>query len=360
METPKGSWRPIALDLQALRRSWSEGIPGGALSVIDTHTAGNPTRIIVDGIEVPENVRDVPDVRAWLRDEADWVRRRLIHEPRGGGLTCAVLPLPATDASHDIGAVILEPGSYPPMCGHCMIGLSIAVDEFDLLPHRPRIDGLRQFTIRTPAGLVSAVVDRRAGNEAQVRLTNVTSSLVMSWQQELLGRTVTVDLPYGGDYYLSVDAARLNLTLTVENALEIRRTAIELAASTKSRDLRSPLSGEPLDVYQVMFYAELPGERPVYRVVVVAPPGEIDRSPCGTGSSALLALLLAKDTMAVTDALTTRSIINTEFQVRALDSIARGDVIEVTPELTGSAHVNGFATIVADPADPLRDGFPPI
>ncbi|MBB5157146.1 proline racemase family protein [Saccharopolyspora phatthalungensis] len=330
------------------------------LDVVDTHTAGNPTRIVIGGLDVPAGIEGVEATRRWLRDSADWVRRRLVHEPRGGGLTCAVLPLPAAGPDHDIGAVILEPGSYPPMCGHCMIGLSMVIDEFDLLPDVPRIDGARGFTIATPAGLVGSSVRGGGPAATEVTLTNVDSYVVDRWEQKLGGCPVGVDLLWGGDYYATVDADDLGLRLEPESALKIVGLARELAASIADQVVRDPRTGTKLDVYQVMFHRTIDAEAPTSRVVVVAPPGEIDRSPCGTGSSALLSLRVARGDVAASQTLTTRSIIDTVFKVRT-DSIAddAGRVV-VRPLLTGTAHVTGFSRVVADPYDRLCDGFSPI
>ncbi|NKQ57715.1 proline racemase family protein [Amycolatopsis sp. K13G38] len=342
-------------DLATMGAEWLSARPGAVLDVIDTHTAGNPTRIIVGGIPLPEEIHDVAGARAWLRESAGWVRSRLVHEPRGGGLTCAVLPLPSTGPDHDLGAVILEPGSYPPMCGHCMIGLAVAVDEFGLVPGSVAAGGRRDITIRTPAGLVRAGIRRGQGVAGTVELTNVASSLTHSWTQVLGERRVRVDLSYGGDYYATVDAAELGLPLQRRSALDIVTYARELAATLAESPPRDPRTGELLDVYQVMFYERL--DALSCRVVVVAPPGEIDRSPCGTGSSALLALLLSRGELGAGDTLTTRSIIDSRFTVRASDVDQTGDHPTVTPVLTGSAHVTGFSRIVADPLDVLADGF---
>jgi proline racemase len=347
--------------LDAMRASWTGGRDVDVLDAVDTHTAGNPTRIVVDGLILPDGIVEVPDVRAWLRDSADHVRRRLVHEPRGGGLTCAVVPVTSTSTDHDLGAVILEPGSYPPMCGHCMIGLAAVVDEFDLVPGLRSSAGERTFTIRTPAGLVRASVRRRAGEASSISLTNVPSYLAGSWHQELGGRRVRVDLPYGGDHYATVDARELGLDLTRDSALDIVRLARELAGGLPSRNLRDPVTGDPLDVYQVMFHEPLEGRGgPASRVVVVAPPGEIDRSPCGTGSSALLALRVTSGELGADDVLETRSIIDSSFTVRPSVVVERAGRVEVTPVLTGTAHVTGFSSVVADPLDPLADGFAPL
>ncbi|MEU1301673.1 proline racemase family protein [Streptomyces shenzhenensis] len=348
-------------DLAALGAEWMSARPGVSLDVIDTHTAGNATRVIVGGLSIPETVRQVPDARSWLRDSADWVRRRLVHEPRGGGLTCAVMPLPSTGPDHDLGAVILEPGSYPPMCGHCMIGLAVVVDEFGLVPGTVSADGRRDVTIRTPAGLVRAGVRRHEGAAGTVELTNVPSWFVDGWTQELGGKRVRVDLSWGGDHYAAVDAAELGLSLRRESAPEIVSLARELAAALAGSPPRDPLTGESLDVYQVLFYERLDdGDTPSCRVVAVAPPGEIDRSPCGTGSSALLALRLARGEIDAGDTLTTRSIIDSRFTVRAAHVDNGGERSAVTPVLTGSAHVTGFSRVVADPLDVLADGFAPV
>ncbi|MBK1787910.1 proline racemase family protein [Prauserella cavernicola] len=347
--------------LPALEAEWSAGRQAAPLGVVDTHTAGNPTRVVVEGLQLPPSAREVPDARRWLRDSADWVRRLLVHEPRGGGLTCAVVPLASTAADHDLGAVILEPGSYPPMCGHCMIGLAAVVDEFDLVPGHVGADGRREVTIRTPAGLVRAGILRTPGAPSTVELTNVASWFVHSWNQVLGGKRVRVDLSYGGDYYATVDAGELGLSLRRESALDIVGLARELAASLTEHPRRDPLTGELMDVYQVMFYERLDdGETPSCRVVVVAPPGEIDRSPCGTGSSALLALRLARGEIGGGDELATRSIIDSRFTVRAAEVNDTGARPTVTPVLTGSAHVTGFSRLVADPLDVLAHGFEPI
>ncbi|MEQ3553463.1 proline racemase family protein [Pseudonocardia nematodicida] len=348
------------VDLAVLGADWLSTRTGAALDVVDTHTAGNPTRIVVGGLVPPDGVREVADVRAWLRSSADWVRRRLVHEPRGGGLTCAVVPVPSTGPDHDLGAVILEPGSYPPMCGHCMIGLAVAVDETGLVPGTVT-GNRRELAIRTPAGVVRTAVTRAGGKASVVELTNVDAWFVDGWRQELGGRQVRVDLSWGGDHYAAVDAAELGVALRPESALDIVGLARELARSLADRPPRDPVTGEVLEVYQVLFYERLDtADGPACRVVVVAPPGEIDRSPCGTGTSALLALRLARGEIGAEDVLVTRSIIDSRFEARAGRSRHGDGRLVVTPVVTGSAHVTGFSRVVADPFDVLRDGFAPI
>ncbi len=326
--------------------------------VADSHTAGNPTRIILGGVTPPDGVSDVPAVREWLRQDADHVRTRLTHEPRGGALTCAVLPLPATDRTHDLGAVILEPGSYPPMCGHCMIGLATVACELEMVEGQRLAAGGRRLRILTPAGLVVADVDQR--ERSSVALTNVDSYVVDAWTEELDGRKVHIDLLFGGDYYPTIDVAELGITIDREHANTIVRIARELSNRLRSRDIRDPLTGELLDVYQVMFHQPSPDCRPAARVAVVAPPGVIDRSPCGTGTSALLALRVTRGDVTADQTMETTSIIGSRFKVRAGQvSVVDGRTL-VSPTLIGSAFIDGFSIVVADPLDTLADGFAPL
>lgn len=329
---------------------------------VDSHTGGNPTRIVLDGVNLPTGVQGVDAARLWLRQNADWVRTRLVHEPRGGGLTCAVVPVTTKEDGCDIGAVILEPGSYPPMCGHCMIGFASVIVELDLLPdlwRRSEIEA--EFRIRTPAGPVRAVARRSSGKPTRITLQNVASYPVMSGTCRITSGEISIELLYGGDYYITADADAIGLSLDPDNAVEIVSLARQIRAAYTQNGVVDPLTGETLDVYQVMFFRRRPGEGPRAKIVVVAPPGVIDRSPCGTGSSALHAMLLTKGEIATGDILTTESIIGSTFSVQchALGS-GPGGRRTVTPLLSGEAFINGFLTIAGDSRDSLADGFAPL
>lgn len=331
------------------------------LLAVDSHTGGNPTRIVVGGLELPPQARTVDAAREWLRQHADGVRTRLVHEPRGGGLTCAVVPITQPEDGCDIGAVILEPGSYPPMCGHCMIGFAAVIVELNLLADLFSVSPTEAtFRIRTPAGPVGIVARRNGNQPTQVTLTNVPSFLVGSSVCRLSDADIPVDLVYGGDYYITIDADHIGLSLDRENATSIVALARRILAAYTQADVHDPLTGERLDVYQVMFFRRLAGAGHRAKIVVVAPPGVIDRSPCGTGSSALFALMCTRRAMTARENLTTESIIGSTFLVRCEEKPSTQGRLAVRPLLTGSAFINGFLTIASDRRDALRDGFPPL
>ena len=353
----------LSRDWQPAVRRWLDAGDRQVLTVADSHTGGNPTRIVLDGVTLPPEARTVDAARLWLRDNADWVRTRLVHEPRGGGLTCAVLPVETREDGCDIGAVILEPGSYPPMCGHCMIGFASVIVELDL------IGGLwdqhpaeTRFRIRTPAGPVGVTARRTTPDKpVTITLTNVGSYVVQRGQCELRRGIVPADLLYGGDFYITVDAERIGLSLDRDNATEIVSLAREIKAAYTAGGVVDPLTGETLDVYQVMFFRRLAdGPAPRAKIVVVAPPGVIDRSPCGTGSSALYANLRTLGELPADGTLTTESIIGSTFTVRSEISREDRGRLEVIPLLTGTAFINGFLQVAVDARDVLQDGFPPL
>lgn len=350
-----------AFPLPASAIDWLNRADRQTILAVDSHTGGNPTRIVLSGIDLPADVSGVDNVRAWLRDHADHWRRRLVHEPRGGGLTCAVLPVMTREDNCDIGAVLLEPGSYPPMCGHCMIGFASTIVELNLLPDLWRDSpDTTEFRIRTPAGPVGITARRDGDKFTTVTLVNVESFVVSRANYDVAGHSMPVELLYGGDYYLSVDADKIGLALTRDNANEIVRVA-RLLRETCTRDgVTDPLDGAALDVYQVLFYHYDPDQPLHARIVVVAPPGVIDRSPCGTGSSALFAKLVTEGFVRPDEVVTTESIIGSTFTVTAQQVREDGPRRFITPALTGRAYINGFLTIAADSEDELADGFPPL
>ncbi|PIJ50879.1 hypothetical protein BL250_06995 [Erwinia sp. OLTSP20] len=340
---------------------WLEKHDRHPISAIDSHTGGNPTRIVLSGIELPAQVQGVDAARAWLRQHADHFRRRLVHEPRGGGLTCAVLPVATQEDQCDIGAVILEPGSYPPMCGHCMIGFASAIVELNLLPHlQPAADGSLHFRIRTPAGAIGVTAHGNANDLHSVTLTNVESFVVRKDTHLIDDKPATVELLYGGDYYISVDASLIGLQLDRDNATEIVRVARSLRSSYTQQGVRDPLDDSEPDVYQVLFYHYDTATPDQAKIVVVAPPGVVDRSPCGTGSSAFFAKVVSEGLLPADGRLTTHSIIGSTFSVSAHQLRQTPQRLYVTPALTGRAYINGFLLIAADSADALADGFAPL
>ena len=359
--------QPVIAELQ-----WPQGVErwlhGGdrePIQIVDSHTQGNPTRIVLSGVAVPPHVHGVSATREWLRTEADHVRRRLVHEPRGGGLTCAVLPVadanPDPVDGWDIGAVILEPGSYPPMCGHCMIGFATVVVEIGLLPDLvPDSDGATRVRILTPAGVVTTIVRPDGRGAHHVSLFNVPSYPVLSTTCTVDGTEVPVDLLWGGDYYISVDTDALGLRPSRRDQGALVGIARQLRRQFESVDTLDPVTGEVLDVYQVMFYRQDQDAPSTWDTVVVAPPGQVDRSPCGTGTSALLAHLVARGDADINAGITTRSIVGGTFTATgtAIQAADRPGVLG--PVVSASAYINGFHVVVADRADPFRDGFEPI
>lgn len=347
--------------LPASMQRWLDKADRQPITAIDSHTGGNPTRIVMSGIDLPEQVQGVDAARAWLRDHADHWRRRLVHEPRGGGLTCAVLPIATREDDCDIGAVLLEPGSYPPMCGHCMIGFASVIVELNLLPDlQADANGNLAFRIRTPAGPIGVTAHSEHGELSSVTITNVESFVVRQDDHEISGKKVLVELLYGGDYYISVDASQIGLSLDRANATEIVRVARALRASYTQHSVRDPLNDAELDVYQVLFYDYDAAQPDQAKIVVIAPPGVIDRSPCGTGSSAFFAKLITQGLLAEDRPLTTTSIIGSTFRVAVQQLRRTPQRLYITPALTGRAYINGFLLIAADADDELADGFAPL
>jgi proline racemase len=241
-----------------------------------------------------------------------------------------------------------------------MIGLASAIVELELLPNLWAVNpDETRFRIRTPAGPVGVTARREAGRFTTVTLTNVESFWVTSGSCEVDGRAIPTELLYGGDYYITVDAERIDIDLDRGNATEIVRFARRLKTAFTQAGVRDPISQELLDVYQVLFFKR-DSKSETAKVAVVAPPGVIDRSPCGTGSSALYAKFITEGSLSPDATLTTESIIGSTFTVAA-KSVRDGRGRRfVTPLLTGRAYINGFLTIAVDEEDPLANGFAPL
>ena len=251
-----------------------------SFSVIDSHTAGHPTRVILSGLPAMKG-ETVGQQRDHFRDHHDRLRGLLLHEPRGHAAMVGLVP--AVSRTADFGAFFISSYIYLDMCGHATIGYAKTLAATGQLP-----PGTPGFSLETPAGVVDVGLTWAADDElAAVTLTNVPSyCAVRDVRLDLAdGRSISADLAYGGVWYAIVDAAAAGLRLEPDGVSEALRLGAEIKARFKGRtDL-------PATEPSIMFIAE---DSPLEaRHLVVLAGNKFDRSPCGTGTSARLAQLHA-------------------------------------------------------------------
>jgi proline racemase len=329
------------------------------IRAVDSHTEGNPTRVLLGDLGLPE-WPSVTEARDYLRQYRDQLRRLLVHEPRGGNLMCAVYPFPSRRDDADVAAVIMEQDEYVPMCGHCMIGLATTLVELDLVPEVAREGDCVPIAIETPAGVVRARVHLDGDRVSHVQLENVASYVAAEKLSLMVadGTTIAVDVLYGGDHYITVDAADVGLELVPAETDSIISIANDVRRSfQRTHVISNPATKEPEWVYQVLFRSVLSDDPLVIRNTVVAPPGAIDRSPCGTGTSALTAWAVHTGRTAIGQDLTSQGITGTTFTARALEATQLADQPAIMPRVQGSAYLTGFSTWVLDTHDPFPEGF---
>jgi proline racemase len=322
---------------------------------IDSHTEGNSTRVIVGGVPVPPGAT-LLQKRDWLMRHDDGLRRMLNFEPRGHGMMCSVLLLPPENEGSHFAVVIMEQDEYVPMCGHCIIGAATTVVATGMIAARDPVTSVR---FDTPAGLVECDVSVEGGATRHVSFNNVDSFLLRSaapLDVPGFGRLV-VDIAYGGDFYCIADADPLGLDLAPHNdtALIAAWRAIRTAVDEQLKIVH-PERPDIDACYQVLFTSRHATSGDL-KQTVVCPPGSLDRSPCGTGTSARIALLYARGEIGLNEPRRFEGVLGTCFTGEAVKAVERGGITYVTPRVTGRAYITGFHQFVLDDDDPLPEGF---
>jgi proline racemase len=292
-----------------------------------------------------------------LREDADWVRTVLVHEPRGSGVMSGALITEPCHPEADMGVIYFEVGGYVPMCGHDTIGACTALLETGILrASEPET----RVTFDTPAGLVRVIAEVRDGSVESVRFCNVPSFLYrpdVTVDVPGAGR-VTCDLAYGGNFYAILPASAVGLEIAPENA------GLLIQAGNRIRDTVNTVvkvcHPEKPFINRVTYVQFTGPPRTVGahgQNCVVIEPASLDRSPCGTGTSARVAALHARGRLALGEEFVYESIIRTRFVARAVETTTVGDLPAVVPEIKGQAFVTGIHTFVVSPNDPLPEGF---
>jgi proline racemase len=327
------------------------------IRTVDYHTAGEPFRIVTGGVEELPG-RTVLERRRWAMDHLDEVRRLLVNEPRGHADMYGAFVTPPDDDWADLGVVFFHNEGYSTACGHGTIALvTWAIDTGRVRAGTD--DRTISVTVDVPSGRLActARLDDDGRVEA-VRFRNVPSFVLARDVTVRAGQDlVTLDVAFGGAFYGTVEAATLGLGITAGHLPDLIRLQRELRpALERSLDVVHPDLPDLDGIYGVIYWERLgPGEQ---RNVTVFADGEIDRSPCGSGTSARLAILHERGELGIGQQLRHRSIVDSVFEAWVIDEgpLVGGHPSVVT-EVEGSAYRTGEAVYMLDPRDPLGTGF---
>jgi len=317
---------------------------------------GEPTRVIIGGMR-PIPGKTMAEKREYLKAHLDHIRTALMLEPRGHNDMFGSVLVEPTDPKADLGIVFMDGASYLSMCGHGTIGAVTVALEMGMLELK---EPVTQVTLDTPAGLVLARAETKEGTVKGVRVENVPSFLNQTGIQiDVAGiGPISVDIAFGGNFFVLVDAADIGLKIAPENARKFSEAGmLILHQVNKEISVKHPTKNHLGSVELVEFHEVVNGEKNHGRNVVIFGKGQVDRSPCGTGTCAKMAALFAKDMLALEEEYVQESIIGTKFIGRIVGQTLAGNPPALIPEIRGQAFITGFQQFVIDPADPLKYGF---
>ncbi len=330
------------------------------VTCVDYHTAGEPFRIVTSAIPALSGatVADRRE-RARTREDVDAIRRLLCHEPRGHADMYGCFQVPPNDSGAHLGVLFWHKDGYSTACGHGTIALGVWAVHAGLLQADP--DGESDVVVDVPSGRVTARVRCDGGVVRSVAFRNVPSYVLVPSLHVSTSRGATdVALAYGGAIYATVAASEFGLSVVGDDLSELIRVAREI----KQQVDRAGLASHPDDarlsgLYGTIFYDDLGRGDGVMRQrnVTVFADGEVDRSPCGSGTAARVAELVANGDLDVGDELIHDSIIGTTFRARAVERTSMHGRAAIVPEVEGMAYRTGEHRFELDPADPLGTGF---
>jgi proline racemase len=323
---------------------------------IDAHTAGEPLRLVTAGWPAPEG-RTMLERRAWARKHQDHLRRALMFEPRGHlDMYGAILTEPERADSH-AGVLFMHNEGFSTMCGHGIIAVVTIALERGLIA--PGGDGL-DVVLDAPAGQIRARAETTPGLVVSaVSFINVPSFVLASGVPVRIGaRTIPVDVAFGGAFYAVVDAEAAGVPLLPGRLGDLRQLGMAIKHAVEAQlTIVHPLEAGLTGVYGTIFTGPATVAGADLRNVTIFAEGEVDRSPCGTGTCAVLAILDAMGLVSDARPFVHESLIGTTFSARVTSRVKVGDYDAIVPELRGEAWITGEHVFIVQPGDPLGQGF---
>lgn len=327
-----------------------------SIQTIETHTFGEPTRIINGGL-LKLKGETVAEQRDYMAKHFEWLRNTLIREPRGHRDMFGAVLLASNKPDVDFGVIYMDNNNFLNMCGHATIGVSTAIVEMGLVEvTEPYTD----LVLETPAGLVYPSVYIKNNRVESVCFKNVPAFLEkrdLVVQAGELGN-ITVDISFGGNYFAWVDIKQLGEKIEPSNSTKLKQLASIIKKHVNEQYKVQHPTKPYIDYIDIVtFYGPPTIPNATYKNVHIFSDSQADRSPGGTGTTAMVAKMVGRNELEIGEEIVCEGFVGGTFTGKAIERIKHGDVDAIIAEITGSAFITGFQTILVDPNDPFQNGF---
>ncbi len=323
---------------------------------VETHTLGQPTRNVVSGFhKIPGE--SMAEKYTYMKDHEDWFRKLLSYEPRGSDIMSGTLITEPCTPGTDVGVLYFESSGWMPMCGHDTMGVAVALIETGLVDVK---EPITLISLDTAAGVVEVEAKVNDGVVEEVSFLNAPA-LVLNRNIEVNTRKfgkLTLDIAWGGNVYAILPVESVGLTIEPNTCGKLIEVAQSIAKDINEQvEIRHPELSFVDCVTHVEFSGPPKSPEADIQNCVVALPKVVDRSPCGTGTSAKAALLFDEGKLKVGDSFVHESVIGSLFKCQVVEETKIGGIPAIRPRITGNACIIGLATWILDPKDPFPEGF---
>ena len=327
------------------------------IHVVSCHAEGEVGDVIVGGVAPPPGTT-LWEQRTWI-SKNETLRNFMLNEPRGGVFRHVNLLVPPIHSDAQMGWIIMEPEDTPPMSGSNAICVATVLLDTGIIP---MIEPFTEMTLEAPGGLIKVVAECRDGKAQRITIRNLPSFVGDTYvplDVPEIGQVI-VDIAFGGDSFVVVDAAALGFDLVASEAKALADLGVVITnAANKQLTFRHPTNVDWDHFSFCLFAGPLMrrGNHISTSAAVSIQPGKVDRSPTGTAASARMALLHSRGEMQLGETLTVRSIINSKFHGRIAEITTIGGIKAIIPEITGRAWITGTHQYMLDPNDPWPEGY---
>ena len=325
--------------------------------MVSCHAEGEVGNVIVGGVAPPPG-DTLWEQSRWISNDEN-LRNFVLNEPRGGVFKHVNLLVPPKNPEAEFGFIIMEPEHTPPMSGSNSICVSTVLLDTGLIAMQ---EPITEFTLEAPGGLIPVKAFCANGKATSIEVNNVASfadQLDVNLEVEGIG-TLTVDTAYGGDSFVIVDATALGFEIKPDEAHDMATTGVKITkAANQQLGFNHPENADWKHISFCQIALPLSDENgvAVSRNSVVIDPGKVDRSPCGTGCSARMAVMHAKGQLNKGEKMIGRSIIDSRFDCSIVSETMVGDKKAIIPSIRGRAWITGTHQIMLDPDDPWPEGY---